>query len=88
MGQFSKHQQSIIKRYYENKSSISLQRLQEIVTELYLASGKQRERQWKLLETHLEKLEVPPAQIRHLIQEDNPELVAKFVERLLNETAS
>ncbi|MEM8679030.1 MAG: hypothetical protein AAGF97_06745 [Planctomycetota bacterium] len=84
MPEYSKHQQNIIKRYYENKSAISIQRLQEIVTELYLTSGKKRERQWKLLATHLEKLEVPASQIQHLIDQDNPELVAQIVQKLIS----
>src|SRR5262245_9572903 len=32
---FTKHQQKIIKNYYENREAISLQRLSELVTELY-----------------------------------------------------
>lgn len=84
MAKFSRHQQNIIKRYYDNRSSIALQRIQEIVTELYLSSGKKREKQWKLLQTHLEKLEIPAAQIQHLIEQDNPELVAKLAEQLLD----
>ena len=44
---YSKHQQKLIKNYSENREAISLQRLSELVTELYLAEGKARERQWK-----------------------------------------
>ena len=40
---FTKHQQKIIKNYYDNRDAISLQRLSELVTELYLAEGKARE---------------------------------------------
>jgi hypothetical protein len=39
---FSPHQQRIIKRYYENQDTIQLQRLGELVTDLYLAEGKKR----------------------------------------------
>ena len=42
MENFSRHQQGIIKRYYEHKDEISLQRLAELVTDLYLAEGKKR----------------------------------------------
>ena len=38
----SKYQQKIIKNYYDNREAISLQRLSELVTELYLAEGKAR----------------------------------------------
>ena len=43
MAKHSKHQQSIIRNYYQNKGAIGLQRLSELVTDLYLAEGKQRE---------------------------------------------
>ncbi len=85
MGKRSKYQQKIIKNYYENRESISLQRVQELVTELYLTEGKKREKHWKSLAGHLEKLGVKQAQIDHLIESDNPELVAKFVQELQQE---
>ncbi len=44
MEDYSRHQQSIIKRYYNNRDDIALQRAQELVTELYLAEGKKRGR--------------------------------------------
>ena len=63
MSKFSKHQQNIIRNYYENRENISLQRAQELVTELYLSQGKARERHWKNLIGHLEKLGVAPTTI-------------------------
>ena len=83
MSNYSKHQQRIIKNYYENRDSIALQRVQELVTELYLAEGKKRERHWKSLANHLEKLGVKQDHIDHLIKQDNPELVANLVQNLM-----
>ncbi len=80
---YSKHQQNIIKNYYENREAISLQRLSELVTELYLAEGKAREKQWKYILGVLEKLELPPARIEHLHKKDDPRLLAELVEELL-----
>jgi hypothetical protein len=80
---YSKHQQRIIKNYYENRESISLQRLSELVTELYLAEGKGRERQWKYIVGALEKLGLPAERIEHLRKQDNPALLAKVVEELM-----
>ena len=51
----SKYQQKVIKNYYDNREAIALQRVSELVTELYLAEGKQRLRHWKTLRSHLEK---------------------------------
>ena len=83
MAERSKHQQKIISNYYENREAISLQRLGELVTELYLAEGKARARQWKYVRAALEKLKVPPPEIEHLVKQDDPALVAKLVERML-----
>lgn len=82
MGERSKHQQKIIKNYYENREAIALQRVQELVTELYLAEGKKREKHWDSLASHLEKLGVAESQIEHLRKQDNPELVANLVQKL------
>jgi ribosomal protein L18E len=79
----SKHQQKIIKNYYENREAISLQRLSELVTDLYLAAGKSRQKQWKNIASALEKLKVPASRIEHLVQSDDASLVAKLVEELL-----
>jgi hypothetical protein len=79
----SKHQQKIIKNYYENREAIGLQRLGELVSELYLAEGKARQKAWKQVTSALEKLKVPQQRIDHLVKQDNPSLVAKLVEELM-----
>ena len=84
MAERSSHQKTIIRNYYEQRDSIALQRAQELVTDLYLATGKSRQRHWKNLTTHLEKLGVKQAQIDHLQEQDKPELVAQLVQRLLD----
>lgn len=83
MAERSKFQQRVIKNYYDNRQAIALQRVQELVTELYLATGKKRARHWASLAGHLEKLGVKPPEIDHLVSQDNPELVAKLVERFM-----
>ena len=82
MTERSKHQQNIIKNYYENRDQIALQRVQEIATELFLTTGKKRQQQWRYLRQHLEKLEVKPETIDQLIEKDDPALVAQLAERL------
>jgi heme oxygenase len=81
--QFSKHQRQVIKNYYENREAISLQRLSELVTELYLAEGKARAKHWKGIISALEKLEIPQSRIDKLVAADNPALLAKLVEELM-----
>jgi hypothetical protein len=80
---YSKHQQKIIKNYYDNRGAISLQRLSELVTDLYLAEGKARETKWKQAVGALEKMGIPQKQIDQLRQQDNPALLAKLVEEVM-----
>jgi hypothetical protein len=61
-----------------------LQRLGEMVTDLYLAEGKARARLWKRIAAALEKLEVPASRIEHLVETDNPALVADLLKTLLD----
>lgn len=79
----SKYQQKIIKNYYENADQIALQRLSELVTELYLAEGKARARHWKSITGALTKLKIPATRIEHLQKRDDPALLAKLVEELM-----
>lgn len=80
----SRHQEKIIKNYYRNRDAISLQKLQEQVTELYLAEGKKREKYWKTISGHLEKLGIPKERIDYFLRQDNPSLVAHEIERLMS----
>ena len=57
----SAHQQRIIRNYYRNLDSIRAQRLQELVTELWLAeTDKKRDRLWARTKDLLEKGDAPP----------------------------
>ncbi len=80
---YSPHQQKIIKRYYENQDALALQRVQELITELYLTEGKKREKVWDSLAKNLEKAGVPATQVTHLRKSDNPEMVATLVSKLI-----
>jgi len=83
MPQRGKYQQRVVKNYYQNREGIALQRAQELVTELYLAEGKARDQHWRNLVTHLEALGVKKKQIDHLRAQDNPELVANLINKLM-----
>lgn len=79
---FSRHQQGIIKRYYANQPALSLQRLSELVTELYLAEGAKRQKLWKSAAAALEKLDVPKSRVDRLLAKDDPALLAGLVKEL------
>ena len=83
MANNSRYQEKIIKRYYDQRPEIAIQRLQELVGDLYLSEGKKRQQHWKHIATHLLSLKVAQATIDHLLQQDNPELVAKLLQKLV-----
>lgn len=83
MAKHSKYQQKIIRNYYDNREQISLQRVQELVTDIYLAEGKKRAQQWKRLASHLEKLGVKQDTIDHLIAKDDPSTVVEIAEKIM-----
>jgi hypothetical protein len=82
MGDFTPYQQKIIKRYYDNQEPLALQRLADLVGELFLTQGKKRQRVWANVESAMQKLGVPQARIDHLKRQDNPSLVAEVVKEL------
>ncbi|MCI0498489.1 MAG: hypothetical protein L0Y36_02255 [Planctomycetales bacterium] len=85
---FSKYQQQIIRNYYKNRDTIVLTRLQEIVTDLYLAeTGVVRKRLWKRVEAILAKMDVPPEVKSHILQQKDVQILAKNLEEWLRSDA-
>jgi hypothetical protein len=82
MPDFTPYQQKIIQRYYDNQGTIQHQRLAELVSELFLAEGKKRQRLWAAAATAMQKLGVPQSRIDHLLKQGNPSLVAELVKEL------
>ncbi|MCR4413737.1 MAG: hypothetical protein NUV77_15060 [Thermoguttaceae bacterium] len=80
----SAYQDRVIRNYYQNQDAIMRQRLGELVTDLYLAEGKARQRIWARVKGAMEKLRVPPDRIQHILQSDNPTLVANLLTELLD----
>jgi hypothetical protein len=79
MAKRSAYQERIVRRYYENQGSIMVQRLGELVSELYLAEGKARPRLWDRAAKAMKNLGVPADRIEHIVGSDNPSLVANLV---------
>ena len=83
MAKRSAYQDRVIRNYYKNRDDIMLQRLGELVTDLFLAEGKAKAKVWARVAEILEKLQVPKSQIQHLVRSDNPTLVANTLKKLL-----
>jgi hypothetical protein len=82
MADLTPYQQKIVKRYYDNRDTLALQRLAELVGELYLSEGKKRQRVWGQVEKALAALGLPAARIAHLKSQDNPAVLAQVVKEL------
>jgi hypothetical protein len=83
MAKRSSYQERIIKNYYQNHDAIMVQRLSELVTDLFLAEGKARAKLWERISAALVKLKIPPDRIEYLVKSDNPTLLANLVKELL-----
>ena len=75
---YSKHQIDIISGYYNNRDSIMLQRISELVTELYLTgSPAKKEQLWERVHKAMLNLKIQPQIINHIMQKKNVEILAK-----------
>ena len=83
----SKHQDRIIHNYYANQDALMIQRLGELITDLYLAEGDAKVRLWKRVGLTLEKLKIPKNEIQQIVQSDNPTLVANLLQKLLDKSS-
>ena len=76
--EYNKHQQNVIRRYYDNLDAIKLNQLQELVTELYLAqNSKKEERLWERAEKAMQQLKIKPSIIEHIMQKRKVEILAE-----------
>lgn len=82
MENYTPHQQKIIKRYYSHQDDIQLQKLGEMVTDLYLATGKKKDKLWMNIGLAMQKLGVPQSRIDHIMTQNDPKLVANLVTEL------
>lgn len=74
----SKYQKNVISNYYSNLDTIMLNKLSELVTELYLAdSDTKRKRLWSRVHKAMLNLKIPPAIIGHIMQKKDVEILAK-----------
>jgi len=86
--EYSGYQKGIIERYYENIDTISLQKLQELCTELYLAAGhpKKLEKLWQRADLAMAKLKIPLAIRKHILEKQSPEVLALNIQDWIKKT--
>ena len=83
---YSSYQKNVISRYYENRDSIMLQKLQELVTELYLAKDTPKEdKLWQRVEKALGNLKIKPELVRHIMIKRRVEILARNLQDWLKQ---
>ena len=81
--ELSKHQRSIVHRYYEHLDTITIQNLAEISTELFLAGGqKTADRLWARAAAALAKTSAKDAAVARIVQSRDVEGLARLVNDL------
>ncbi|MEO2034023.1 MAG: hypothetical protein ABGZ35_18265 [Planctomycetaceae bacterium] len=81
---YSRYQQKVIKRFYDNRDLIDDQKLSELVTSLYLATEKQKPKLWLRAKDILDRMELPQTRVDHVMDSEDPAVLAKVVEELQN----
>ena len=78
---YTPHQQRIISQYYDQLDTIMLTKLQETVSELYLAETEaRRNRLWKRVDQAMAKLGVPAVLAEHILARKDVEILAQNVQ--------
>jgi hypothetical protein len=81
MAEYSKHQKKIIERYYDQRDAIMLGKLQELVTDLYLAdTDRKRDRLWERARAAMVNLKVKPGLMEHILTRRDPAILAQNVQ--------
>ena len=84
---YTPHQQNIISRYYDNLDTIMLTKLQEMVSDLYLADTQtKQDRLWQRIHKAMTKLGAPPAIVEHIMAKHDVEILAKNLQDWLKNT--
>jgi hypothetical protein len=77
---YTPHQKRIIKRYYDHKSTLMIQKLAEFVSELSVEESEAKKRQlWTRVEKALRNLKVPSARIARILESQDVKLLAEVV---------
>lgn len=79
--EYSAYQREVISRYYENLDTITLNSLQELVSQLYLADSKSKQNKlWGRVHKAMTRLKVKPAIIEHIMNKKDVVILAKNLE--------
>ena len=80
---YTKYQQKAIRNFYDNKDLRLVQKLGELVSNLYLeTSEKKKETGWKKIEKMLTDLKTHPGEVEYLTKDKNLSVITKKLEEI------
>ena len=80
---YSQYQKKVIKNFYDNKDLRLVQKLGELVSNLYLeTSEKKKETGWKKIKKMLTDLNVHPGEVEYLTKDKNLSTISKKLEEV------
>ncbi len=75
---YTEYQRKVIKNFYENKDLRLIQKLGELVSNLYVeTSEKKKESGWKRIKKMLTDLKVHPHEVEYLTKDKNLSIISK-----------
>ncbi|ODS34263.1 MAG: hypothetical protein SCARUB_00637 [Candidatus Scalindua rubra] len=80
---YTEYQKKVIKNYYDNKDLRLVQKLGELVSNLYVeTSEKKKETGWKKIKKMLTDLKVHHGEIEYLTKDKNLSLISKKLDEM------
>jgi len=74
------YQKRIVRNYYENRETLMLNRLSELVSDLFVCADKKTaDRLWKRVETALNNLGVRKSTLRQMVDQRDLAAVARLL---------
>lgn len=85
MPEYSNYQKKLIDRYYDQRDVIMLNKLQELVTDLFLAdTAKKSDQLWARAEKAMRNLKVKEQVMANILEKRDPQVLAANVRDWLN----
>ncbi len=80
---YTEYQKKVIKNFYDNKDLRLVQKLGELVSNLYIETNeKKRETGWKRIRKTLTDLKVHPGEVEYLTKDKNLSMISKKLDEV------
>ena len=80
---YTEYQKKVIKNFYDNKDLRLVQKLGELVSNLYIETNEKKiETGWKKLKKMLTDLKVHPGEVEYLTKDKNLSMISKKLDEV------